>query len=579
MTVVGVGGRILRIGVVVGTLAAVLVPAWIAPARTISFPETLAETVALGTVHAKRVASARSLEFAPTHIAFSWSGAEEAKISYREAGEDRWRVAPIAHDADTAARHYTGVMSVDRPDAIEWRAVAPPDGTITGLTLDYMNTLDGPQVKKEVPAVAGARPRTPDIVTRAEWGADESLKRTSGGCRRRFFPVQQLFVHHTAGSNFDNNPKATMRAIYHYHVVRQGWCDIGYNFVVSYDGTIFEGRWARSYDPWETHDSENKGGEPVVGAHVDGFNSGTVGISVMGNFQTARPSPATRRALAELLAWEVDRHDLRARGNHSYRNPETGSSMKLPWIAGHRDADSTSCPGDRLFAALPDVRRDAEAVIAGGKASTKVSLSSSTRRVTYGEDVTIAGSLSDEDGVPLGGRTIRTYVRKGDRAWKPGPQTTTTPDGSFALTLSPAVNTRVAAIYYGDGRTWGSEAEARVKVSPIVTLAADGATVDESGVYHFGPGTQVIPFVGNVTPPKGGHPVKVQVSKLQSDGSYVRVGRASGQIDREGGFVVNWDVVDPGIGGTYNAHALLPKDDDHARGISPTITVVIDPQP
>src|SRR3712207_8804536 len=47
-----------------------------------------------------------------------------------------------------------------------------------------------------------------------------SLKRTSGGCVRRFFPVQQLFVHHTAGANFDRNPKATMRAIYWYHVVR-----------------------------------------------------------------------------------------------------------------------------------------------------------------------------------------------------------------------------------------------------------------------------------------------------------------------------------------------------------------------
>jgi hypothetical protein len=111
--------------------------------------------------------------------------------------------------------------------------------------------------------------------------------------------VQQLFVHHTAGSNFDRHPKATMRAIYWFHTVRRGWCDIGYNFVISWDGRVFEGRWARRYKPWEVHDSEDARGRAVAGAHVSGFNSGSVGVSVMGNFSRVSAPPDVRRTLAE----------------------------------------------------------------------------------------------------------------------------------------------------------------------------------------------------------------------------------------------------------------------------------------
>lgn len=579
---VGGGGRILlKLAVVLATVASVLVPAWVAPARTISTPVTLARSVELDQVLARRTAGAIPLSIRPTHVAFSWSGSEEVTVSYRTDPSGRWTEAPIAHDADTPTHHYTGLMSVDRPARLQWKAVPAPGAIVSDLTLDYLNTLDGPRVSTEIGRVgeAGAAVRTPKIVTRAEWGADESVKRTSGGCKRRFHPVQQLFVHHTAGSNFDNRPKSTMRAIYWYHVVRQGWCDIGYNFVISHDGQIFEGRWARRYGPWETHDGENRAGEAVVGAHVDGYNSGSVGISLMGNFQRISPSPAARRSLARVLAWEVDRHDLHARGTHEYRNPETGHTRTLPWIAGHRDADATSCPGDRLYRSLNGVRRDAVAVMGQGKTSTSVTATASAPRINYGEKVTIAGTLTDATGAGLPSRTIHTYQREGTRAWKAGPSGVTGPDGTFAFTAKPRANLRFAVVYEGDGGTWGSDREVKVKVAPIVTLETRNGSVDGSGVAHYAAGTRKVPFAGSVLPAHPNDDVRVFVSKMQLDGSYDRVDSGSAEIDSDGTFLFAWSVVDPGAGGTYQAYALFTKDDDHARGISPVVTFVIDPEP
>ena len=573
------GGWIsVRLAVVVATVASVLVPAWMAPARTITVPVTMAETVDLDPTVARRGSGALGLEFPATHIAFSWRGSEDVQVVYRTGPAEPWQEAPIAHDADTRTRHFTGVLAVDRAETLEWDVRTQPGETVSELTLDYLNTLDGMRIERRVPATASAEARAPKIVTRAEWGADESLKRTSGSCRRQFHPLEQLFVHHTAGSNFDDNPKATMRAIYWYHVVRQGWCDVGYNFVVSHDGRIFEGRWARSYEPWEIHDSESKSGSPVAGAHVSGFNSGSVGVSVMGNFQTARPSPATRRALAELLAWEVDRHDLRARGSHIYRNPESGYTEKLPWIAGHRDAGSTSCPGDHLYRALPAIRRDANAVMGDGKLSTTMTVTPSATRITYGDAVTVAGTLTDQNGVPLPSRPIRTYVKEGQSDWLEGPATTSAADGSFGFALEPRANVKVAVIYDGDVDTWGSEDDTRIRVGPAVTLATEG-TVDGAGVSHYPAGTTVVPFTGTVRPGHQGHSVEVRIAKLGPDGSFSPVDEGVVRIGRGGSFVFDWAVVDPGVGGTYNAHAFFPKDDDHSWGASPVVTFVIDPQP
>ena len=565
-------------------MASVLVPAWVAPARTISVPLTVAKTQVLVAAGDSLGAGAVTFDFPPTHIAFSWRGDEGTGVRYRIISADGvvspWSRATEAHDAERGDRHFSGVVAVDRPVSIRWRSIVPKGTHMGAPTLDYLNTVDGPRESRRIPATANAAADNPDIITRAEWGADESLKRTSGGCTRRFFRPQQLFVHHTAGANFDDQPAATMRAIYWYHVVRQGWCDVGYNFVIAPDGRVFEGRWARPYSPWELHDSEDRKNRVVAGAHVSDFNSGSVGISVMGNYSQVRPAPAMRRSLAELLAWEADRHNLKPQGRHTYRNPETGATRYLPFIAGHRDAGYTECPGNYLYRSLRSVRRDTAAVMGVGKKESTVTLQASATRVTYGQQVTFSGVVSDSDGLALSGSQVRTYVREGSGDWVPGPVATTAADGSFSFVSTPERNVRVVAIYDGDATRWGSESTpASVRVASAVSIAAEGGLPDEAGIQHYPSGTTTIVLSGAVAPAHGGDSVIVRVEKLSSDGTYVRIGEGLARLNSRSDYRFEWEVDDPVLGGSYRAFARFPKHDDHARGRSPIVSFVIDPQP
>ena len=83
-----------------------------------------------------------------------------------------------------------------------------------------------------------------------------------------------------------------MKGIQLYHVQGNGWNDIGYNFLVDRFGTVYEGRF---------------GGvdRNVVGAHAQGFNTGSVGVALLGTYGDA-PSKAAQDAIARLLAWRLD---------------------------------------------------------------------------------------------------------------------------------------------------------------------------------------------------------------------------------------------------------------------------------
>ena len=89
----------------------------------------------------------------------------------------------------------------------------------------------------------------PGVIPRSAWGADETIRFDSRGEVRwgqAYFPLQKMVVHHTAGSNNDPNPAATMRAVYHYHAVTQDWGDIGYNYLIDRWGRVYEGRYSRA---------------------------------------------------------------------------------------------------------------------------------------------------------------------------------------------------------------------------------------------------------------------------------------------------------------------------------------------
>lgn len=568
----------VKVLVVATVFAAVLVPALVAPARTISLPKIMAETERLG--RPSRAPQQVSFDFPATHLAFSWTGDDGSGIRFRTissgGAKGPWRRATEAHDAERGDQHFSAVISLDRAAGVIWQARGSRR-SMGPVTLDYLNTLDGERYLQKIPAVAQAA-ETPNIVTRAQWGADESIKKTSGSCRRTFHKVQQLFVHHTAGANFDTRPRATMRAIYWYHTVRQRWCDIGYNFVIAPNGTIFEGRWARAYAPFEHHDSESRDGRVVTGAHASGFNSGSVGVSLMGNYSKANVPPAARRSLAELLAWEADRHDLNPEGTHTYRNPDTGTTKRLPYIAGHRDAGNTDCPGKFLYASLPAVRKDARAAMGAGKLSTTLSIAPAAPVIGFGESATFTGVLKGRDGIGLPGRAIRSHMKVPDAEWSDGPSAVTGTDGSYSLTITPRKNTRIIAVYDGDLTTWGADSNVGVvKVRPDVTLRSEDGT-DVGGVSHFPSGTAVVPLSGDVRPWHVGHPVYVRVSRVNPDGTYTFLSKTEVKLDSTSRYRTYFGVPDTS-GGTFRAITWFPGDSDHPRSPSPEIFFLVDPSP
>ncbi|MDT5024944.1 MAG: hypothetical protein QOE61_1370, partial [Micromonosporaceae bacterium] len=96
-------------------------------------------------------------------------------------------------------------------------------------------------VQWDPPTAVTAPGQPPNIIGRAQWGADESMK-----CGNTVYDngVRAGVVHHTAGSN-DYAPEDSagiVRSIYEYHTRTLGWCDIAYNALVDKYGQVFEGR-------------------------------------------------------------------------------------------------------------------------------------------------------------------------------------------------------------------------------------------------------------------------------------------------------------------------------------------------
>jgi uncharacterized protein with LGFP repeats len=189
----------------------------------------------------------------------------------------------------------------------------------------------------------------PSIISRADWGADESLR---CGSPQYANGIRAAVVHHTAGSN-DYSPQESagiVKAIYTYHSKTLGWCDIAYNALVDKYGQVFEG---------------SAGGltKAVEGFHTGGFNRNTWGVAMIGNFDDVAPTPIQLRTVGRLLGWRLgmDGVDpkgtvaLESAGSH-YTTFPAGSIAPLPTIFTHRDVGNTDCPGNAAYALMDEIR-------------------------------------------------------------------------------------------------------------------------------------------------------------------------------------------------------------------------------
>ncbi len=285
-------------------------------------------------------------------VGFEWEGAEAGAVEVRAMGDDGWSDwqlvegdpaegpdvgSPERHDRTTAGPVWVG-RGVDQVQ------VRVAEGSLSGLKLHALRSEEpstGGRVGGTKPA--GAAPAQPGIVSRASWGADESYRTRNAGCTQPLLApnVRFAIVHHTAGTNAYTaaDSAALIRGMYYFHTHTNLWCDIGYNFLVDRFGTVFEGRF---------------GGitRAVVGAHAEGFNTGSTGVAIMGTFSTVPvPSPAYG-AVRNLLAWKLALHGVDPNATI------TASGVPVRTITGHRDVNATLCPGDMAESLLPQLRSD-----------------------------------------------------------------------------------------------------------------------------------------------------------------------------------------------------------------------------
>ncbi|MGE3324456.1 MAG: N-acetylmuramoyl-L-alanine amidase [Acidimicrobiia bacterium] len=192
----------------------------------------------------------------------------------------------------------------------------------------------------------------PPIITRAQWGADESLRTIP----RSFAPLTKFVIHHTAGPNDPIDPAAQVRAAYAFHTEGRDFADIGYHFLIDHNGSIYEGRWARDYAPGEVHSGEDQSGNLVIGAHTLGHNTGACGIALLGTFTDANPTPKAIESLVRLIAWKAGPRGIDPLGSDPYLRVGDQTTITFGNIVGHRDLAATACPGATFHPQLAQLR-------------------------------------------------------------------------------------------------------------------------------------------------------------------------------------------------------------------------------
>lgn len=306
-------------------------------------PKTRAETARL---HGQVVDPEIPIDF----VGVQWDG-DGGTGAVRFRHEGRWTPwQPLPEDGVEVSGRFASAL-VDGRDADAYQ-VRTPAGR-SGARAVAINTTDGPGRRTAAGADAAVT-----VTARAGWGADESLMTWAP---QFYGPAQKITVHHTSTRNADTDPAATIRAIYRYHAVDRGFGDIGYHYLVDEAGRVYEGRYSGT-DGDPAH--EAPGSDRVVtAAHVGGYNSANVGIALLGTLTSQGPTASAQRSVEELVAELSIRHGIDPAARSTYTNPVNGVQWTGENVPGHRDWESTECPGGALYALLPSIRANARSLM------------------------------------------------------------------------------------------------------------------------------------------------------------------------------------------------------------------------
>ncbi len=399
--------------------------------------------------------------------------------------------------------------------------------------------------------LAGAQESQPAMVSRASWAGNDCPPRT----KPIYGEVRAAYIHHTVNLNDYSRAEAPqiVLAMCRYHRNTNGWNDIGYNFLVDRFGTLYEGR-------------AGGVGAAVIGAQAEGFNSYSTGIANIGTFSSVPQSQAALEAMARLIRWKLPLHGyptngtavMKSAGGSTNKYP-SGASVRVPRVLGHRDTNSTECPGSALYAQLDDLRSLVGGVTPRGTA-TSVAAQLSARRsaIDYGESATLSGRLTTNSDDAVGGQPV-TVQAKIDGRWTTSSTPTTKSDGSFSAVVKPKVTRSLRVRFAGAG-------DLRSSVTPTLTLAVR-PVVTLRRPPHRGAARARVKLSGTVKPRKAR---VYQVLQLERHGRFRNVGTKALGTTRKGsfsGFFI------PSGAGTYRFYVATKTDASNARGATEIVTV------
>ena len=254
--------------------------------------------------------------------------------------------APVGSEDGTTADEGTDVSETTGATA----SAATSAGH--GVNLDLPTALAATTTANGLPV---------PVVTRAEWGANQAYMTWSP----KYANAAHVVVHHTAGTNnYTAAQSASIVAgIYYYHAVTLDWGDIGYNFLVDKYGQVFEGRYGTL---------SSAAGKMVIGGHARGVNTGTMGISMMGNYVSTSPTDVQIDRVGKMAGWFLKRSGVtNASASASFtilttEKYKAGQVVNLPRILAHRDVGYTTCPGDGGYSKMGQIRSVAQSQISSG---------------------------------------------------------------------------------------------------------------------------------------------------------------------------------------------------------------------
>ena len=161
--------------------------------------------------------------------------------------------------------------------------------------------------------------------------------------------VNAIVVHHTHTEYEDTQDG--LERVQKFHSLSREWWDIGYNFIIGYDGKIYEARKWWDYAVW---------------AHSTWNNYSTMGVAVMWSYQSDGINAAQYTSLKDLIWYLSWRYGIDLNKERAYHANCSGSACdsfpletythgSLVW---HRDTGHTTCPWDKLYEQINDIRSE-----------------------------------------------------------------------------------------------------------------------------------------------------------------------------------------------------------------------------